>query len=54
MAKILNETWTHHTVASNGITMHYVTQGEGPLLLLLHGFPEFWYSQQWPTQSHGF
>lgn len=44
MAKILNETWTHHTVASNGITMHYVTQGEGPLLLLLHGFPEFWYS----------
>jgi len=24
--------------------MHYVTQGEGPLVVLLHGFPEFWYS----------
>jgi epoxide hydrolase 4 len=24
--------------------MHYVTQGEGPLIVLLHGFPEFWYS----------
>jgi pimeloyl-ACP methyl ester carboxylesterase len=24
--------------------MHYVQAGSGPLLLLLHGFPEFWYS----------
>jgi epoxide hydrolase 4 len=24
--------------------MHYVTQGTGPLIVLLHGFPEFWYS----------
>jgi len=24
--------------------MHYVTQGVGPLIVLLHGFPEFWYS----------
>jgi pimeloyl-ACP methyl ester carboxylesterase len=28
----------------NGIRIHYVTQGEGPLIVLLHGFPEFWYS----------
>lgn len=26
----------------NGIRMHYVTQGKGKLLLLLHGFPDFW------------
>jgi pimeloyl-ACP methyl ester carboxylesterase len=38
------ETWEHRTLVTNGIHMHYVTQGEGPLLLLLHGFPEFWYS----------
>ncbi len=38
------ETWTHNTIAVNGITLHYVTQGEGPLMLMLHGFPEFWYS----------
>jgi pimeloyl-ACP methyl ester carboxylesterase len=24
--------------------MHYVTAGEGPLMIMLHGFPEFWYS----------
>ncbi len=23
--------------------LHYVEAGEGPLLILLHGFPEFWY-----------
>ncbi len=28
----------------NGIRLHYVEQGEGPLILFLHGFPEFWYS----------
>lgn len=36
--------WTHANIATNGITLHYVTQGDGPLMLLLHGFPEFWYS----------
>eukprot|EP00053_Salpingoeca_punica_P007554 m.68837 g.68837 ORF g.68837 m.68837 type:complete len:343 (+) comp14207_c0_seq1:253-1281(+) len=28
----------------NGVKLHYVTKGSGPLMLLLHGFPEFWYS----------
>ena len=38
------ETWQHRELSTNGIRMHYVTQGEGPLIVLLHGFPEFWYS----------
>jgi epoxide hydrolase 4 len=38
------EPWEHQEIITNGIRMHYVTQGKGPLLLLLHGFPEFWYS----------
>ena len=25
------------------VRLHYVEQGEGPLVVLLHGFPEFWY-----------
>lgn len=37
-------TWKHQSIVSNGITLHSVTQGQGPLMLLLHGFPEFWYS----------
>jgi pimeloyl-ACP methyl ester carboxylesterase len=38
------ETWQHCDIITNGIRMHYVTQGTGPLIVLLHGFPEFWYS----------
>jgi pimeloyl-ACP methyl ester carboxylesterase len=31
-------------VATNGIRMHYVEAGTGPLVVLLHGFPESWHS----------
>jgi pimeloyl-ACP methyl ester carboxylesterase len=41
---VLEGTWKHEYSVSNGIRLHYVTQGEGPLMLMLHGFPEFWYS----------
>ena len=34
----------HDYIVSNGVRLHYVTQGEGDLVLLLHGFPEYWYS----------
>jgi len=27
-----------------GVRLHFVTLGEGPLVVLLHGFPEFWYA----------
>ncbi len=43
---MVTETWRHHDIMTNGIRMHYVMQGDGPLLILLHGFPEFWYSWQ--------
>lgn len=32
----------------NGIRLHYVTEGRGPLIVFLHGFPEFWY--EWRRQ----
>ena len=35
---------THRTIQTNGINMHIAEAGEGPLVLLIHGFPEFWYS----------
>ena len=37
-------TWQHNSIVTNGLRLHYVTQGEGPLMLMLHGFPEFWYA----------
>ncbi|WP_067485111.1 alpha/beta fold hydrolase [Actinomadura hibisca] len=36
---------THRSVTSaSGLTMHVAEAGQGPLVLLLHGFPECWYS----------
>lgn len=37
-------TITQRRVATNGIALNIAEQGEGPLVLLLHGFPESWYS----------
>ncbi len=34
----------HRTIRTNGISMHIAEAGEGPLVILLHGFPELWYS----------
>ncbi|MDJ0557438.1 MAG: alpha/beta hydrolase [Microcoleaceae cyanobacterium MO_207.B10] len=36
--------WSSNFITVNGINLHYVTEGSGPLMLMLHGFPEFWYS----------
>ena len=35
--------WNHRHVDANGITLHYVRHGSGAPLVLLHGWPEFWY-----------
>jgi len=34
----------HRTLKVNGIDLHIVEQGEGPPILMCHGFPESWYS----------
>ncbi|MEZ6073427.1 MAG: alpha/beta hydrolase [Pirellulales bacterium] len=39
---------THGYVDSGGVRLHYVTAGNGPLVVLLHGFPDYWYT--WRAQ----
>jgi pimeloyl-ACP methyl ester carboxylesterase len=43
--------WTHRDVSANGIRLHVAEYGQGPLVVLLHGFPEFWWS--WRHQLTG-
>ncbi len=38
----------HHNADLDGIRLHYVDAGAGPLMLFVHGFPEFWYA--WKNQ----
>ncbi len=36
---------------SNGVKIHYATMGSGPLIVMIHGFPDFWYT--WRDQMAG-
>jgi pimeloyl-ACP methyl ester carboxylesterase len=40
--------WIHRTIRANGIALHVAEAGAGPLVLLLHGFPTFWWT--WSRQ----
>ncbi|HNE89966.1 MAG TPA: alpha/beta hydrolase [Actinomycetota bacterium] len=36
--------WTHRLVPANGAQFHLVEAGDGPLVLMLHGFPQYWWT----------
>ena len=40
--------WTHRDVSANGIRLHVAESGSGPMILMLHGFGEFWWT--WNAQ----
>src|SRR5437762_7374467 len=40
----MDSSLTHRFVDVNGVRLHIAEQGQGPLVLLLHGWPESWYS----------
>ena len=41
----------HRFIETNGIHMHFAECGEGPLVVLCHGFPESWYSWRHQLQA---
>ena len=41
---LIDGPWTHRHVSANGIALHVAEMGSGPLVLLLHGFPQFWWT----------
>lgn len=43
-AVLIDGPWTHRYVSANGSRFHVVEAGSGPLVLFLHGFPEFWWA----------
>ncbi len=53
-APVLADAWSEaeHGFAQNGdVRIHYASLGEGPLVVMIHGFPDFWYS--WRHQMEG-
>ena len=41
---LIDGPWEHRDVSANGVRLHVAELGVGPLVVLLHGFPEFWWS----------
>jgi len=41
----------HKYAENKGVKIHYAATGEGPLVVFIHGFPDFWYS--WHHQMNG-
>jgi pimeloyl-ACP methyl ester carboxylesterase len=50
------ELGTDGYVDSEGVKIHYVAAGNGPLVVLIHGFPDYWYTwrEQMPALAGGF
>ena len=51
MASDIQDKVRHGYADSNGVKIHYAEIGEGPLVVMIHGFPDFWYS--WRHQMAG-
>jgi len=49
-ADLLDEV-EHGYADNNGVNIHYATVGSGPLVVMIHGFPDYWYS--WRHQMEG-
>ena len=40
----LHERVKHGFADSNGVKIHYATLGKGALVVMIHGFPDYWYT----------
>ena len=40
----IEERVTHGYTDSDGVRIHHASLGEGPLIVMLHGFPDYWYT----------
>src|SRR5882762_7822044 len=34
----------HGYASNNGVKIHYAAMGKGPLIVMIHGFPDYWYT----------
>ncbi len=52
-----NDSYSFQQFQTNGISVRAVVEGTGPLVIMVHGFPELWYSwrhQIQPIAEAGF
>jgi pimeloyl-ACP methyl ester carboxylesterase len=50
-AVLIEGPWRHRSVSAGGTRFHVAELGDGPLVLLVHGFPEFWWTWRRQLES---
>ena len=50
-AVMIEGPWRHRSVSAGGTRFHVAEVGDGPLVLLVHGFPEFWWTWRHQLRS---
>ncbi len=45
-AVLVDGPWAHREIVANGMRFHAAEMGDGPLVVLLHGFPQFWWAMR--------
>ncbi|HCA35117.1 MAG TPA: alpha/beta hydrolase, partial [Gammaproteobacteria bacterium] len=50
-AQSIMERVEHKYADNDGVSIHYAKTGSGPLMVFIHGFPDFWYT--WHHQMEG-
>jgi haloacetate dehalogenase len=48
---MVTKSTTHHRCVANGIKFHFAEAGEGPPVVLLHGFPETSYAWRYQIEA---
>ena len=43
-AQDVTEIVDHRYADNDGVTIHYAVTGDGPLMVMIHGFPDYWYT----------
>lgn len=51
VAADFDERVEHRYAENEGVRIHYAATGEGPLIVMLHGFPDFWYTWRYQMTS---
>lgn len=41
----------HGYATNNGVKIHYASLGKGPLILMIHGFPDYWYTWRYQMDA---
>ena len=41
----------HRFAENGGVEIHYVRMGTGPLVVLIHGFPDYWYTWRYQMEA---